>query len=83
MREIESFTVEKSSTRCEIGDTLFVIGGQREAHVPAKTHPRAFAWEPASASVGRVVSAHLDEWNWDSPEARELYRRQTCPTTDP
>ncbi|HTG22618.1 MAG TPA: hypothetical protein VK681_21420, partial [Reyranella sp.] len=60
----------------QIGDALFVIGGQREApaHIPEKRHPRAFAWEPATASVGRVVSAHLDEWNWDSPEARELYQ---------
>src|SRR4029450_4691781 len=36
--------------------------------------PGAFRWEAGAASLGRTVTAHLDEWNWDSAEARDLYQ---------
>ncbi|MEA2916047.1 MAG: hypothetical protein QOJ15_8128 [Bradyrhizobium sp.] len=60
----------------QIGEALFVIGGEREppAHTQQKKQRATFSWDPAPASLGRIVTAHLDEWNWDTAEARDLYQ---------
>jgi hypothetical protein len=59
----------------QIGEALFVIGGEREAPAHTRLKMQAtFSWDPASASLGRIVTAHLDEWNWDTTEARDLYQ---------
>lgn len=60
----------------QIGEALLVISGRREApaHTLQKMQPGTFQWDPAPASLGRTVTAHLDEWNWDSAEGRDLYQ---------
>lgn len=56
-----------------IGDALFVIGGRREP--PAHAVERGmFEWQPAGPEIGRLVAGELDEWVWDSAEARDLFQ---------
>jgi hypothetical protein len=58
----------------ELDGALFVIGATREppAH-ELEGHDR-FHWMPAPAMDGHKVAAHLDEWAWDSAEARDLFQ---------
>lgn len=60
----------------EIGEALFVIGGDRAApaHVFRNDERGAFEWAAAGAEIGRIVSAHLGRWTWDSEEACELFQ---------
>jgi hypothetical protein len=57
----------------QIGEALFVVGGKREP--PSHTVERGgFAWAEIGPELGRTVAAHLDEWVWDSAEARDLFQ---------
>ena len=58
----------------QIGEALFVVGGKREGPAHVKEAPDRFAWAPGAATLGRTVAAHLDEWVWESAEARDLYQ---------
>lgn len=58
----------------EIGDAVFVIGGDREAPAYANVGRDGYEWLPAGPEAGRTVQAHLDEWHWESPEARDLFQ---------
>lgn len=56
----------------EIGAARYVLGPNRAA--PAHERPRAdeYAWTPLDLAGRHRIMAHLDEWHWESPEAREL-----------
>lgn len=58
----------------QIGEALFVVGGKREPPSYINEARDRFTWQGAGDAVGRTVSAHLDEWVWDSAEARDLYQ---------
>jgi hypothetical protein len=55
-----------------IGSALYVIGG-------ARTPPQYvaegsdFRWEPAPLATFHAMAAHLEEWCWRDPEARDLF----------
>ncbi len=55
----------------EIGVARYVLGPDRAA--PAhERHRHGYAWTPLALADRHRIMAHLDEWHWDSPEAREL-----------
>lgn len=60
----------------QIGEALFVIGGSRESpsHTLREGSRSLMSWAPADAALGRLVTAHLGEWNWASPEALDLFQ---------
>lgn len=59
-----------------IDGALYVIGSNRQA--PDYLNEGgpglgSFSWAPAPLSVCQTVAAHLDEWNWQDLEARDLF----------
>lgn len=56
----------------EIGRARYVLGPNRAP--PAHQRPRddEYDWLPLDLAGRHGIMAHLDEWHWDSPEAREL-----------
>jgi len=58
----------------KLGDALFVVGGKREPPTHDIEGSSAYSWTAVDASLGHTVSAHLDEWVWDSGEARDLFQ---------
>lgn len=58
----------------KIGEALYVIGGRREPPLHVEDGKGGYEWTPADSSVGRTVTAHLDEWAWDTPEERDLFQ---------
>ncbi|MFO1081891.1 MAG: hypothetical protein U1E23_14830 [Reyranellaceae bacterium] len=57
-----------------IGDALFVIGPSCQAPAHVFDDRGRFTWRPASAGDGRMITAHLDEWAWETPEDRDLFQ---------
>ncbi len=58
----------------QIDEALFVVGGRREPPSYINEGRHGYAWKPVGPEFGRIVSAHLDEWVWDSAEARDLFQ---------
>ncbi len=59
----------------EIGDALFVIGGRREPPLHEAGERDGYAWAPGdAATLGRTVTAHLEEWAWQEAEDRDLFQ---------
>jgi hypothetical protein len=56
-----------------LGDALFVIGSARQAPAHVFDQHGYVEWQPAPASVGCTVAAHLDEYAWESLEDRDLF----------
>jgi hypothetical protein len=55
----------------EIGTARYVLGPDR----PPPAHDRRgdeYDWKPLGLADRHRIMAHLDEWHWESPEAREL-----------
>lgn len=59
-----------------IGDAVYVIAGVREAPDHVVVGRGEYEWAAGDASLGRMVTAHLDEWHWDQEdgEARDLFQ---------
>jgi hypothetical protein len=57
-----------------LGEALFVVGGARQAPAHAVDAHGYVEWQPAAASVGCAVTAHLDEYAWNTPEDRDLFQ---------
>lgn len=56
----------------QIGNARYVLGPDRAAPAMTFDDDGGYAWLPAPLADRNTVMAHLDEWHWDSPEAREL-----------
>lgn len=55
----------------QIGRSRYVLGPNQAA--PAHQEDRdGYEWTPLDLAGRATIMAHLDEWHWDSPEAREL-----------
>lgn len=55
----------------EIGAARYVLGPDRAA--PAhELSGGGYEWRPLGLADRHRIMAHLDEWHWESPEAREL-----------
>lgn len=55
----------------QIGRSRYVLGPNQAA--PAHQEDRdGYEWTPLDLAGRAAIMAHLDEWHWDSPEAREL-----------
>lgn len=57
----------------QIGDARYVLGPDRAAPALQLDDRGSYEWLPAPVAARATVMAHLDEWHWESPEARELY----------
>ena len=55
-------------------DALFVRGGARQPPAHAVDDYGNVEWRPAAAPVGCTVTAHLDEYAWNTPEDRDLFQ---------
>ena len=55
----------------EIGNSRYVLGPDRAAPAHVRRGD-SYEWEPLDVAGRHRIMAHLDEWHWDSPEAREL-----------
>lgn len=55
----------------EIGVARYVLGPDR-APPAHERHRFGFEWKPLDVPGRHRIMAHLDEWHWESPEAREL-----------
>lgn len=56
-----------------IGRSRYVLGPDRAAPAHEELQDgEAYAWTPLDLDGRHTIMAHLDEWHWDSPEAREL-----------
>lgn len=56
-----------------IDGALYVIGASRQAPAYVNEGHDGYTWKPAQLDVCHLVQAHLDEWNWQDPEARDLF----------
>jgi hypothetical protein len=57
----------------QVGDARYVLGPDRAAPAHELDGSGGYEWRPAPLADRARVMAHLDEWHWESPEARELY----------
>jgi hypothetical protein len=55
----------------EIGEARYVLGPDRAAPAHKRTGD-GYEWRPLDLAGRHRIMAHLDEWHWESPEAREL-----------
>lgn len=57
----------------QIGRARYVLGPDRAAPAHEELQDgEAWEWSPLDLDGRHTIMAHLDEWHWDSPEAREL-----------
>lgn len=56
-----------------IDDALYVIGSSRQAPSYVNEERNGYKWQPAGLDVCHLVQAHLEEWNWQDLEARDLF----------
>ncbi len=56
-----------------IGEARYVLGPDRTAPAHVLKERGRFEWLPADQAACHTVMAHLDEWHWAEPEARELF----------
>jgi hypothetical protein len=61
-----------------IGDAVYVIGGTRPPPAHVEDEFGGYELQPAPASIGHQVAAHLDTWHWKDLEARDLFLGGLC-----
>ena len=57
----------------QLGDARYVLGPDRALPAMSFDDRDGYDWRPASLAMRNLIMAHLDEWHWDTLEARELF----------
>lgn len=57
----------------QIGEARYVLGPDRAAPAHEAEQASGFIWKPIGVEVRNRIMADLDEWHWDTAEARELF----------
>ncbi len=57
----------------QIGDARYVLGPDRAAPAHAPDDRGGYDWTPVDVEARHRIMGDLDEWHWDTAEARELF----------